>query len=438
VLPVTALVVAALVGFAAPACAQVFLASAPHPAFAIGPLFITAIVQPGLGPVTVNVSWSTVTPPTSPVGAARQDLYLFWPAEAAGATAPGAADPELARHLEARGFTILAGGRLVLRKRDRAKLGTAAESDPVPAVASFVTFHKQGTNPSQSGIGTFIKIPWTPEFADSLVLANLAMPMKDLIAPRTANWLEELFWGRRWILTLSSGGVGSLALYSMYFEHRDRVVRLAPDVSLLLANFADAEHLRIEEVSPATATRRGSRVRAGSETVSLALAPTDGVVPQVLKVHFNYFSGRIAWRPILVSATFLLLGNLAGILMFGQQFGGILRRRLHVGGRDARGSTGRDAVALGPETLAQIRPSETTYEEVIRLCGRPDEESEEMDAAPRRSLVYRRRRTMPERRLDLGWVATVNGWNAEEHEVVVELDGDRVRAVRSRVRRLRL
>jgi len=434
-----ALLIAAVLGLSAsPVAAQVFLASTPHPPFAIGPLFITALVRPDLGPVTVNVSWSTVTPPTSAPDAAKQDLYLFWPAEVAAATAPGAADPELARHLEARGFTALAEGRLALRKRDRAKLGTGAESDPVPAVASFVTFFKRGTNPSQSGVGTFIKIPWTPEFSDPLVLANLAMPLKDLITPRPANWVEGLFWGRRWVLTLSSGSVGSLALYSMYFEHRDRVVRLAPDVSLLLANFADADHLRIEEISPATATRRGSRVRAGAEIVSLTLAPSEGVVPQVLKVQFNYFSGRIAWRPILVSAALLLLGNLAGIFMFGQQFGGVLRRRLHIGSARAEKAARQHGVVLSPEMLAAIRPGESTYADVVRLCGRPGEETEELGSSPRRSLVYRGRRTIPERRLDLGWVATVNGWDAEDHEVVIELDGDRVRDVRSRIRRVRI
>ena len=421
-----------------PAGAQVFLASTPHPQFAIGPLFITASVRPGLGPVTVSVSWSTVTPPQSPPEAAKQDLYLFWPAEVAAATAPGAADPGLARHLEAGGFSTLAEGRLILRKRDRAKLGTAADSDPVPAVASYATFFKRGTNPSQSGIGTFIKIPWTPELADPLVLANLTMPMKDLITPRTANWLEELFWGRRWVLTVSSGSVGSLALYSMYFEHRDRVVRLAPDVSLLLASFADADHLRIEEINPGTATRRGSRVRAGTEVVSLTLGPSEGVVPQVLKVQFNYFSGRIAWRPILVSAALLLLGNLAGIFMFGQQFGGVLRRRLHIGSARGDKATRQQGVVLSPETLGALRPGESTYADVVRLCGRPEEETDELRSSPRRSLVYRGRRTIPERRLNLGWVATVNGWNAEDHEVVILLEGDRVRDVQSRVRRFRM
>jgi hypothetical protein len=283
---------------------------------------------------------------------------------------------------------------------------------------------------------TFIKIPWTPELGDPLVLANLTMPVKDLIGPRPASWVEELFWGRRWVLTLSSGSVGSLALYSMYFEHRDRVIRLAPDVSLLLANFVDADHLRIEEISPPTATRRGSRVRAGSEIVSLTLAPSEGVTPQVLKVQFNYFSGRIAWRPIVVSAALLLLGNLAGVFMFSREFGGILRRRLHIGRTRAGNDTRQHGVVLSPGTLAVIRPGESTYADVVALCGRPEEETEEL-GSPRRSLVYRGRRTIPERRLNLGWVATVNGWNAEDHEVVITLDGDRVRDVQSRIRRAR-
>ena len=420
-----------------PVGAQVFLASEPHPEFAIGPLFITGIVGPSLGPVTVSISWSTVIPPTSAPDAAKQDLYLFWPAEVVAATAPGQADPALARQLEARGFTALSEGRLTLRKRHRAKLGTGADSDPVPAVASYATFFKRGTNPAQSGIGTFIKIPWTPEFADPLALANLTMPVKDLITPRPASWVEELFWGRRWVLTLSSGSVGSLALYSMYFEHRDRVVRLAPDVSLLLANFTDADHLRIEEISPATATRRGSRVRAGSEIVSLTLAPNEGVVPQVLRVHFNYFSGRIAWRPILVSAALLLLGNIAGVLMFSREFSGVLRRRLHIGSARASSATRHTGVVLSADTLAAIRPGESTYDDVVALCGRPEEETEELGASPRRSLVYRGRRSIPERRLNLGWVATVNGWNAEDHEVVITFDGDRASGVRSRVRRTR-
>ncbi len=96
-LPV-AIVVTLLLGLLpAPTHAQVFLASAPHPEFAIGPLFITGSVRPDLGPVTVSVSWSIVTPPRRPADASKQDLYLLWPAEVAAPTTPGPADPELPR-----------------------------------------------------------------------------------------------------------------------------------------------------------------------------------------------------------------------------------------------------------------------------------------------------------------------------------------------------
>jgi hypothetical protein len=224
----------------------------------------------------------------------------------------------------------------------------------------------------------------------------------------------------------------------MYFEHRDRVVRLAPDVSLLLASFSDADHVRIEDISPPAATRRGSRVRAGSEIVSLALTPVEGVVPQILKVRFNYFSGSIAWRPILVSALLLLLSNRAGVLLFTQQFSGVLRRRLHIG-RSREGETARQTgIVLPPETLRAITPGESTYADVVRLCGRPTEETEELSPYRRRSLVYRGRLTVPQRSFTLGWVATVNGWDAEDYEVVIDLDGDRVRDIQSRVRRSRV
>src|SRR5207237_10034329 len=111
-----------------PARAQIFLASTPHPEFSIGPLFIAGVVRPDLGPITVSVSWSIVRPPKSAPDVGQQDLYLLWPAEVATATAGGSADPELPRYVEARGFTVLAQGRLVLRKPDRAKPGTGAES----------------------------------------------------------------------------------------------------------------------------------------------------------------------------------------------------------------------------------------------------------------------------------------------------------------------
>ena len=69
--------------------AQVFLASRPHPEFAVGPLLIVAGVQPDLGPVSVRVSFGLTLPPNARVEEMRQDLYLLWPAEVAGGSAPG-------------------------------------------------------------------------------------------------------------------------------------------------------------------------------------------------------------------------------------------------------------------------------------------------------------------------------------------------------------
>ena len=92
---------------------------------------------------------------------------------------------------------------------------------------------------------------------------------------------------------------------------------------------------------------------------------------------------------------------------------------------------------LAPETLSAIRPGESTYTDVLRLCGQPEEETEELQSPPRRRLVYRGRRTIPQRRLNLGWVATVSHWDIEHHEVVIEFDGDHVRDLQADVRRRR-
>jgi len=132
--------VAALLCAAAPAVShgQVFLASRPHPEFLVGPLFAVANVSPGLGPVTVNLSWGLTTRPGHPVAEIQQDLYLLWPAEVAESTAPGPAEPQLAREIEGRGLVVLGSGRLILRSRDRLQLGTAALGEPVGVLASRV------------------------------------------------------------------------------------------------------------------------------------------------------------------------------------------------------------------------------------------------------------------------------------------------------------
>ena len=427
-----------LVGLPGRGRAQVFLASQPHPNFAIGPLFVTVAVQSDLSPVMVTLSWS-LTPQLPDASAdTGQALYLLWPAELVEATAPGAADPELTAYVEQRGFVVSGSGRLALGSRDRLQMGIGTAATPLPEVASYVTFVRR-TGP-QVGPGTYIKIPWTPKLADPLAVTVLAMRYRGLITPKPATWFEEAFWGRRWVLSAGFGDVGPLVLpiYPLYFEHRDRVLPLAREFSLVVATFADADHLRIEGIEPPSATRRPSRVRAGSEIVSMTLQPTPGIAPQLLKVQFSYHPGVIAWRPVLISALLLLLGNLAGLIILSQNIKWFVRTKLHLQRGDEPEFV-RGAGDLLPRDLAdKIVPGVTTEAEVLALCGRPDEEYQRRAPEVRRTLVYRGARRLARPRLALGRLATVAHWEEEQHELEIEFDGDRVGSVQSRVRRQRL
>jgi hypothetical protein len=409
---------------------QVFLASHPHPDFAVGPLLVVAGVRPDLGPVSLRISFGLTLPPNRQTEDIAQDLYILWPAEVAGGSAPGAPDPELHRYVEERGFVVVSEGRLALAVRDRAKLGTSAPSDPLPDSAAFATFYKLGTSPVQSGVGTLVKIAWTPRLVDPNGLLSLSTTLKDLITPKAATWLEELFWGRRHVLSLSVGSAGSLALYSILLDQRDRVIRLARDFSVLAAEFADADHLRIEEISPSAATRRPSRVRAGAETVGLALGAGEGLVPQVLTVRFSYFSGWIAWRPILVSIVALILGNMMGAFMFTREIARLSRRWFYVGPAPSGSTNG----VVPEEALARIVPGRTTRAEVVGWCGPPSEERTRLGPGEQRTLLYRGVRRMPQQRLRLGPLSTVSRWDEEHHEVAIELVDGRVSDVETRVR----
>jgi hypothetical protein len=75
---------------------------------------------------------------------------------------------------------------------------------------------------------------------------------------------------------------------------------------------------------------------------------------------------------------------------------------------------------------------------VVKLCGSNFEQHEQLAAPDRRTLVYRGRRIIPERRRRFGWLATVAAWAVERHEVEIDIEGDRVRDVQARVRRSRL
>src|SRR5262245_45524995 len=141
---------------------QVFLASRPHPEFLIGPLFVVAQVSPGLAPVTVNLSFSLTVKPGVRKADINQDLYLLWPAEVPESTTSGAADPQLKREVEARGFGVTGSGRLLLRSRDRMQVGTVALGEPLDVAASYVAYTRPG---GHTGSVTYIKIPWTPKLA---------------------------------------------------------------------------------------------------------------------------------------------------------------------------------------------------------------------------------------------------------------------------------
>jgi hypothetical protein len=404
-----AAVVCAAVAAPAPGHAQVFLASRPHPDFTIGPLFVVASVSPGVAHVMVNLSWSLTTGPVTSKDIG-QDLYLLWPAEVLESTAPGPAEPQLVREVERRGLSVVSSGRLLLRTRDRMQLGTAALGEPLSVSPSYVNFTRPGT---QAGVVTYIKIPWTPALADQLSIVTLVLPLRGLVVPKAGTWLEDLFWGGRQVVTTGFGDLGPpvLGLFALYYERRDHIVHLARDYSLVIANFGDSDHLKIEEISPPTAVRRQSRVRAGGEVVALTLLPSQDVATQSLRVQYHYFGGRINWRPIVISALILLVTNFAGVLMFSLEINRRVRRRRRARRRFVAAAASADGGVPSRESLINLIPAGTRYDEVVARFGRPDEEHERVTPPGRRTIIYR----------------AANG--SEQNEVAIELQDDRVREV---------
>ncbi len=428
-----------LLGAPAAAHAQIFLAARPHPEFTVGPLFVRANVTPSLDPIIVDVLWSVVLPPQRRADDVAQDLYLLWPGQLVGQ--PNAKpDPTLARYVEARGFTVIDEGRLPLFAQLVEKMGNDGAPQPVAAGAPFVVFVREQGPLGLSEPATYVRIPWVPQLTDPRWLMDLRLNARRLVRPKKASWVEEVFWGPRHLITLGFNDVREPSVFPMYFEHRDRLVRLADDPSQLLINFAASDHLKIDSVAPATASRKFHETLDNTEVVSVFIDRSEGLTPQVVTVQFGYFSGIQAWTPILIPMIFFVLGNAAGplVTMLVRRLAGKLASRFALG-RPRKGEHGRQSgVVLSPETLARIAPGETTYEEVIRLFGRDMEEHEQLPAPGRRRLVYRGRRIVPERRRIFGWLATVSRWDVENHEVTVELDGDRVRDVQARVSRSRL
>jgi len=446
-LPARALVAALLSLALAPAAAsaQVFIASKPHPEFWIAPVFITANidrknVDDDPGPLTLVMSFSVAPPPARDPSEFAQDIYLLWPGELAGIDGADGADPILARQVESVGFKVLVHGRVPLSARSRAQMGTgagAAARRPLED-ASFVTFARPEGLARGAKPASYVRIPWRPELASLDWMARLDLPLRGAITPRRVSWLEETFWGRRYVITLSFGDVGYSSLYPLYFGNRDRVIPLAPDFSRLAINFAQSNHLKVDEVVPTTASRRMSETRENTDTFSVPLVAADGIVPQVLKVQFVYFRGRLPWRPILLSALVLGLGNLTGPIIGNllRQLVRTLRGRVHVGRGDAPGrASGR---VPAPETLAQIRPGETTYPQVLKLMGGDPDEEQRLPSGEIRAVTYRGQRMVPHRGRRFGWFATVSHWDVEHHEVQIDFEQERARDIQVRIRRARL
>src|SRR3989449_567552 len=400
---------------------------------------LRATVTPALGTTAVDGLWSLVIPPTKSATDLEQDLCLLWPDEVDTLRVEGKPDPDLARYVEARGYSVIGDGRLPLYAQGLYRTGPQTKPEPIPGGAPFVSFVRQGGPLGLTSPATYVRIPWTPLLANRTWLIRLGMGLPRLVRPRPATWVENLFWGHRYTISLAFNDVRGRALFPLYLENRDRVVRLADEPSPLLINFTHAEHLKIQDVFPGTATRRMSETLESTQVVSAFLERAQGATPQVLTVQFGYFTGWQSWAPVLIPMIFFVLGNLAGPLltMLVKRVGGRLSGRIHISPRSAPVER-QTGTVVSRETLGRIAPGSTTYEEVIRLWGADHEEHEEPLAPDRRILVYRGRKVVPQRRRRFGWLATVSRWDVEHHEVEITLERNVVQGVQARVRRTHL
>lgn len=284
---------------------------------------------------------------------------------------------------------------------------------------------------------SLIRIPSVAELGSLDWLVRLELPVRDVIVRKPVGWIEDVFWGPRYVITLGAGALGSPSLYPLYFGLRDRVLPLASDFSMLLIDFAEAHHLRVDEIVPPSADRRAGGQDNRGETVSLALAASHGLAWQILQVQFTYAPQRVPARPLLISAFFAVLGGLMRWLYapVTSWIGRTWRARVLLG---RPRSADRFGGALPPaEVLEQIRPGETMYEEVLRQCGPATEEQVRLPAGEMYALTYRGQRVVPHRWWTLGWFATVRYWHIEDHEVEIAFDHNLVREVLIRVRRSR-
>ena len=417
--------------------AQVFFAEHPAPPFTIGPLFVRASIDPTLGPPKIDISFSLVVPPGHSI--AEQDLYFLWPGEILPDPALGPPEPALEKEIADRGFTVIGGGRVGLTARNMYQVGER-KPEALPGGAALVTFVREGGALGLSSPATWMRIPWNPRFANPVYVIRLTFTAKGVIKPKPGTWFERTFWGPRHRLVLSFSEIRQRAAYPMYFQHRDRVVRLSEDPAQLIVNFASADHLKIDELFPQSARRQLSETQDNTDTVSLFLDRSEGLQPQVLTVQFGYFTGLQSWAPILIPALFFALGNGAGVLVrnVAERLSKRWAGRVQFGRVKETPKPRTTGVVVDADTLRRIVPGRTSREEVLGLLGSQVEEHSRLTAPEAKTLVYRGRRLVPSRRRALGFLATVEHWDAEEHEVTIDLDRDVVRDVQARVRRSRV
>ncbi|HEU5197611.1 MAG TPA: hypothetical protein VFW70_22925 [Methylomirabilota bacterium] len=414
--------------------AQVFFGSQPRSELTVTPLFIVAGISPAAREVAVDVMFSVLIPPKRSALDLEQDLYLLWPGEVVAST-PGASGITLPADVSAQ-VTVVREGRVRLEAKRNYESTEAGEV--LEGGAPFITVVRIGGPLGTSPAATYIRIPWTPRLANQAWLTSVQFIATDLLKPKTTTWLGRLVSGPRSVLALGFNDVGAPAAFAMYYWQRDNVLIVASPARLVV-NFPEADRLAVDTLIPPSARREPSPARAGTDVVSLFLTATEGLTPQVLRVEFGYFSRVQSWGPILIPALFFALGNGAGVL-FRNLFETLYRRlatRFQFGRRRASASGVDTGPVIARERLTEIVPGESTYEDVLRICGPEVEEREGFGAPKRKTLVYRGRREVPHRRWAWSWLAAVDHWDVERHEVEIVLESGIVQDIQMRVGRTR-
>jgi hypothetical protein len=394
----------------------VFLASRPNPELTLGELTVRATVsESSLDSVHLIIVWRLILPPGRRPEDVRLDyLDLLWPGEVRGGR-PGPGARSLSRSLEADGFTTIEEGELPLfslETRTREALGSA----------SFVTIVREGGGLGLTPPASLIRIPWSPKLT---ALTMLRMETS-LVRPKTRTLIEGVYSGWQYSVSLGFHDVSHATLHTLYFDRRTHVVPLAGDMTQLSIVFTGRERLRIGTMTPASATRAPSETLDDAEVVSSLVETSDRRVPQRLTVDFAYFD---VWRGIATTVAFFLFAQLIAPWAVG-----LLKAIPSAAGtyvRVGRRLTADRAIGaiLSREALDRIRPAQTTYAELLEICGRPTGEHERLGIPGERRVVYEGRRVVPRIVVQLGWLALVRRWEIEHHRVEIEVREGRVTQV---------